>query len=56
MGLGLAHESPAGRDFGLFWNQTEQFFLTKPGPLAGYLGLLLTLYTGIIVVHMVCTL
>jgi len=43
-GPGLERQETAGRCFGQFWNQTEPFFQSKPGPLAGYPHPLLTLY------------
>jgi len=42
-GPGLAHQDTAGRVFGRFWNRTESFFCSEPGPLAGYPDPLLTL-------------
>jgi len=42
-GPGLAHQDPAGRVFGRFWNRTKLFFRSKPGPLVGYPDPLLTL-------------
>jgi hypothetical protein len=42
-GPGLAHQESAGRVFGRFWNQTDPFLRSKPGPLAGYPVPLLTL-------------
>jgi hypothetical protein len=42
-GPGLACQESAGRVFGRFWNRTDLFFWSKPGPLAGYLDPLLTL-------------
>jgi len=42
-GTGLARQESPGRVFGSFWNRTEPFFRSKPGPLAGYLDPLLTL-------------
>jgi len=42
-GPGVDHQEAAGQVFGQFWNRTEQFFRSKPGPLAGHLDLLLTL-------------
>jgi len=44
-GPGLAHQDAAGRVFGRFWNRTEPFFRSEPGPLAGYPDPLLTLIT-----------
>jgi len=46
MGLGFAHRESAGPVFGSFWNQTDPFLRSKPGPLAGYLDPLLTLLTA----------
>jgi len=43
-GLGLARPESAGRVFGWFWNRTDLFLRSKPGPLAGYLDPLLTLF------------
>jgi len=43
MGPGLARQDAAGRVFGRFWNRTEPFFRSEPGPLAGYPDPLLTL-------------
>jgi len=40
---GLAHQEAAGQVSGWVWNQTELFSQSKPGPLAGYPDLLLTL-------------
>jgi len=40
---GLDRPETAGRVFGRFWNRTYTFFPSKPGQLAGYLDLLLTL-------------
>jgi hypothetical protein len=45
-GPGLAHQESAGRDFGLFWNRTDLFLRSKPGPLACYPDPLLTLDGG----------
>jgi len=42
-GPGVAHQESAGRVFGLFWNRTDPFLRSKPGPLAGYPDPLLTL-------------
>jgi len=42
-GPGLARQESAGRVFGRFWNRTDPFLRSKPGPLAGYLDPLLTL-------------
>jgi len=42
-GPGLARQDAGGRIFGRFWNRTEPFIWSKPGPLAGYLDPLLTL-------------
>jgi len=44
--LGLDRQEAVGRVFGRFWNRTETFFRSKPGPLAGYLDPLLTLVLG----------
>jgi hypothetical protein len=43
---GLARQESAGRVFGRFWNRTHPFLRSKPGPLAGYPDLLLTLVLG----------
>jgi len=43
MGPGLAPQEASGPTFGQFWNRTELFFWSKPGPLAGNPDLLLTL-------------
>jgi hypothetical protein len=42
-GPGLARQESAGRGFGQFWNRTDSFFPSTPGPLAGYPDPLLTL-------------
>jgi len=42
-GPGLACQDAAGGVFGQFRNQTERFFLSKPGPLVGFPDPLLTL-------------
>ena len=42
-GPGLARQESAGRVFGWFWNRTDPFSRSKPGPLAGYPDPLLTL-------------
>jgi hypothetical protein len=42
-GTGLARQEAPGWVFGRFWNRTEPFFRSKPGPLAGYPDPLLTL-------------
>ena len=42
-GPGLAHQESVGRVFGRFWNRTDPFLRSKPGPLAGYPDPLLTL-------------
>ena len=42
-GPGLARLESAGRVFGRFWNRTDPFLRSKPGPLAGYPDPLLTL-------------
>ena len=42
-GQGLACQDAAGWVSGRFWNRTELFFRSKPGPLAGYPDPLLTL-------------
>ena len=39
----MARQESAGRVFGRFWNRTDLFLRSKPGPLAGYLDPLLTL-------------
>jgi len=41
----LERQEAAGGVSGRFWNQTEQFFQTKPGPLAGYPDPFLSLNT-----------
>jgi len=46
MGPGLAPQEAEGRVFGRFWNRTELFGWSKPGPLAGYPDPLLTLGTS----------
>jgi len=33
-GPGLARQESAGRVFGRFWNRTERFLQSKPGPVA----------------------
>jgi hypothetical protein len=43
-GPGLARQESAGRVFGRFWNRTDLFLRSKPGPLACYPDPLLTLY------------
>jgi hypothetical protein len=45
-GPGLARQESAGRVFGRFWNRTDPFLRSKPGPLAGYPDPLLTLLSG----------
>jgi hypothetical protein len=35
-GPGLARQESAARVFGRFWNRTDLFLRSKPGPLAGY--------------------
>jgi len=45
-GQGLAREESAGRVFGRFWNRTDPFLHSKPGPLAGYPDPLLPLGMG----------
>ena len=40
---GVARQESAGRLFGRVWIRTDQFLLSKPGPLAGYVEPLLTL-------------
>jgi len=42
-GPGLARQESAGRVCGRFWNRTDQFLLSKTGPLPGYPDPLLTL-------------
>jgi len=42
-GPGLARQESAGRVSGRFWNRTDPFLRSKPGPLAGYPDPLLTL-------------
>jgi hypothetical protein len=42
-GPGLAPQESAGRVFGQFWNLTDLFLRSKPGPLACYPDPLLTL-------------
>jgi len=42
-GPGLARQESAGRVFVRFWNRTDPFLRSKPGPLAGYPDPLLTL-------------
>ena len=42
-GTGLARQEAPGRVFEQVWNRTEPFFRSKPGPLADYADLLLTL-------------
>jgi len=42
-GTHLASQQAAARVFVWFWNQTEPFIQSKPGPLAGYPDPLLTL-------------
>jgi hypothetical protein len=32
----MAHHESAGRVYGQVWNQTDQWLLSKPGPLVGY--------------------
>jgi len=43
MGTELACQEAPGRVFGRVWNRTKPVFGSKPGPLAGYPGPLLTL-------------
>ena len=47
-GPGLACQESAGRVFGRFWNRTDAFLRSKPGPLAGYPDPLLTLLRGML--------
>jgi len=42
---GFGRQDSAGRVSGRFWNRTNQFLRSKPGPLAGYPDPLLTLLT-----------
>ena len=42
-GPGLARQESAGRVSGGFWNRTDPFLRSKPGPLAGYPDPVLTL-------------
>jgi hypothetical protein len=42
-GPGLTRQDSVGRVFGRFWNRTNPFLRSKPGPLAGYPDPLLTL-------------
>jgi len=42
-GPGLAHQDSAGLVFGQVWTQTNPFVRSKPGLLAGYPDLFLTL-------------
>ena len=42
-GPGLARQESAGLVLGRFWNRTDPFLRSKPGPLAGYPDPLLTL-------------
>jgi len=42
-GPGLARQESAGRVYGRFWNWTDPFLRSKPGPLAGSPDPLLTL-------------
>jgi hypothetical protein len=42
-GPGLACQVSADRVFGRFWNRTDLFLRSQPGPLAGYPDPLLTL-------------
>ena len=44
-GPGLNCEESADWGFGWLWNQTDTFFRSKPGPLAGYPDPFLTLLT-----------
>jgi len=44
-GPGLDHIESASQVFGWFWNRTDPFLRSKPGPLAGYPDPLLTLPT-----------
>jgi len=50
-GPGLARLDSAGQVSGRFWNWTDPFFRAKPGPLAGYQNLLLTLPAGVPLPH-----
>jgi len=50
-GPGLARQESAGRVFGRFWNRTDPFLRSKPGPLAGYPDPLLTLVIEHVIVH-----
>jgi hypothetical protein len=49
-GPALARQESAGRVFGRFWNRTDPFLRSKPGPLASYPDPLLTL--GILLVRL----
>ena len=46
-GPGLARQESAGRGFGWFWNRTDPFLRSKPGPLAGYPDPLVTLVMNV---------
>ena len=54
-GPGLARQDSAGRVFGRFWNRTDPFLRSKPGPLAGYPDPLLTLIVSEHDQYMHCT-
>jgi len=47
-GPGLARQESAGRVSGRFWNRTDPYLQSKPGPLAGYPDPLLTLIVTIV--------
>jgi len=44
MGQCFTRQESAGQVFGRFWNWTDPFLQSKPGPLAGYPDTLLTLH------------
>jgi hypothetical protein len=50
-GPGLARHESASRVFARFCNRTDPFMRSKPGPLAGYLDPLLTLFLGSVLHH-----
>jgi hypothetical protein len=47
-GPGLARQESVCRVFGRFWNRTDPFLRSKPGPLAGYPDLLLSLLQSLL--------
>jgi len=50
-GTGLAPQAAMGRGFERFWNWTDPFLRSTPGPLSGYPDPLLPLPTNTISIH-----